>query len=168
MSTKYLLTIILIFFLSACATGPGDNISDPNASMVIIGAESLAMDPDGHVYERQQQFVEQLGLKNMATGIIYPVPLGFNHGIATVPAGTYCIDNLDGLQYCGQPLFELKPGVVLNAGYFVFAVNRRNGKYKLYKAGVYGDELMSTQTKDQLKAIQRFKDAHPVTAVQAP
>lgn len=157
--------ILTITLLSACATsGAIPDTSDPNASMVIIGVHDIRMDPDGHVY-REGQAVYGLSLKNMKTGDLYPIVLTFDHAVATVPAGIYCVNSFKPYSnveypYCGQPLFELKPGVVSNAGYFEFAVDLRDGKYKLLEGAVRGDSLEKDLSETQLAAIQKFKEAH--------
>lgn len=167
----YLLLILTIAVIGGCATsGAIPDISDPNASMVIIGVQNLRMDPDGHVYPEGQS-VYGLSLKNMKTGDLYPINLTFNRAIAVLPAGIYCVNsfkpyvNLE-YPYCGQPLFELKPGVISNAGYFTFAIDFRDGRYKLYESSKGGNSLFDDLSDTQLSALQRFKDAHPSTSRQ--
>lgn len=162
-----LLFISCSFFLpmlTGCVTtGNLKNINSSN-SLLIIGAQLHRMDSKGNVYS-ENYVVTALSVKNLDNQHVYNIGLNFNYAITTLPAGTYCLNNISPysnvtLDYCGKPFFELKPDKVTNAGYFVFAVDYPDHNYKLTNAFVDPQYLYNHLSKMERESLGRFINEH--------
>lgn len=171
MNIRSLLTLLSVLLLSACASGSGTGpATSPDDGMVIIGVRISDMDAKGHV-SNGSMFATYVTLKNVSTGTTRRIALESNHSVAELPAGIYCVNAFEldvryEISYCGQPFFEIKPGVVSNAGYFDFAVDFRDHKFRLSEAAIDGDDLAQSLSSREHAAIKAFNDAHG--AVNSP
>lgn len=125
----------------------------PKAAL-LIGAVGVSMDNRGRPLGKREPMF-QMEIKNLDTRKRYKVDLGTDgYDLLAVEPGTYCINyfrlyaNLR-FEMCrrGQERltrFRAWPGMLTNAGYFVFGIEfttDRGQNYRLFEAWAYQDEL---------------------------
>ena len=150
--------------LAGCASNASQSSADVGQGMLVIGVVLYDMNEAGRVDVGSGQYaVNSLSVKSLSNGQMYDIQLTSNHGMATLPAGTYCVNsilpqNYAPLTYCAQPFFKVSPGKILVAGYVDFAVNFPTHSYKLVDSfnnpqGLF-DSLSKTD-KDTLATFSR-------------
>jgi len=166
--SAFIFCVCILFTLAGCATAVSNAGTDSSDSMLIIGASLHRMDPDGHVYQ-ENYLLDSLSVKNLDTAHVYNIGLTYNHAVSTLPQGIYCVNTISPysnitLDYCGKPFFKLDPGKVVNAGYFVFAIDYPHHRYKLTKAFSDPQGLYGSLTKMEQESINRFIGNHKHTS----
>lgn len=165
MSCKHGLRILcLALVLSGCASSGGWVSGNTGDGMLVTGAMLHTMDSAGRVDTTQYPLVA-LSVKNLGNGRVYSLPLDSGHGLAALPAGTYCVNSVSPedyatLTFCGQPYFTLTPGKIVFTGYFVFAVNLSTHTYKLVDSFIDPQGLANALTSEEKQQLQSFADSH--------
>jgi hypothetical protein len=133
--------------------------------MLVIGTVLHDMDGAGRVGSAQYT-VDSLSVKNLDDGKVYDTALTSNHGIASLPAGTYCVnsirpENAAPLVYCAQPFFKLNPGKILVAGILEFAVNLPTHSYKLVNSFMNPQSLFDSLSQSEKDTLAGFSNKAP-------
>jgi hypothetical protein len=162
--------IVVVFAaLLGCASDSSSSGVSPTDSLIMIGVELTRMDPNGSA-SNQGEMLVALSLREVTTGQVHHIELtGEDHAVAVLPAGIYCLNELNPydtmtLTYCREPFFQLKPGEVENAGYFVFSIDFRNQKFKLNNSFLDMKGLESSLNLREKNLIEKFRKSHETAA----
>lgn len=134
MRGKYFLILLCVALVMAgCATTPP--AGNTGQGMLVIGVVLHGMNGAGQP-DADQYPVSAMSVKNLNTGQTFNIQLSSNHGLASLPAGIYCVNSITPtkgarLVYCAQPFFNVNAGKILVAGYIEFAINLPSQTYKL-------------------------------------
>lgn len=128
----------IVTFLAGCVSTTYAVAANPGNGMLVIGVLLHDMNGAGQVGSGLYP-VSSVAVKNLDTGRVDSIQLSSSHGIATLSAGTYCVDSLlrpngDALTYCAQPYFKVNAGKIVVAGFIEFALNPPTHTYKLVSA----------------------------------
>ena len=158
----------IVALLAACASTGHAIAGNPGNGMLVIGVLLHEMNAAGQVGSGLYP-VSSVAVRNLDTGHVDAIQLSSNHGIATLSAGTYCVDSLlrpngDALTYCAQPYFKVNPGKILVAGFIEFALNPPTHTYKL--VGAFTDpqglfDSLPASAKDRLANFSQNETPAP-------
>ncbi|MGB9429947.1 MAG: hypothetical protein WCC11_08765 [Gammaproteobacteria bacterium] len=167
MRTKYLFAIACVMFIcfAGCASTDGEPAGTSNNGALVIGVVLNDMDYVGRV-DSAQYPVSQMSVKNLTSGQVYDIYLTSNHGIATLPSGTYCFNSLrpqgsTPLVYCAKPFFSINAGKILVAGFFEFAVNFHTRSYKLVDSFTNPQGLFDSLSQSEKDTLAGFSNKNP-------
>ena len=166
MSVKRIFVICccLLPLVAACASDNSMSNNDSGDGMLLLGARLDGMNATGGPTGIRYQ-VSMASVKNLSTGKVYGVTLDDNHGLAQIPAGTYCFNSItpkngSALVYCGKPYFTLAPHKIMVTGYFVFGVDfANNTQYTLNQAMLDKQGLFNSLSKTEVKTLEDFDSA---------
>ncbi|MDE2070727.1 MAG: hypothetical protein KGJ04_05640 [Gammaproteobacteria bacterium] len=150
----------IVAFLAACASTSHAVAGNPGNGMLVIGVLLHDMNAAGQL-DSGLYPVSSVAVKNLDTGHVDAIQLSSNHGIATLSAGTYCVDSLlrpngDALTYCAQPYFKVNPGKILVVGFIEFALNPPTHTYKLVGAFTDPQGLFDSLPQNDKDALANF------------
>ncbi|HKS93320.1 MAG TPA: hypothetical protein VJS16_01535 [Gammaproteobacteria bacterium] len=158
----------IVAFLAACASTSHAVAGNPGNGMLVIGVLLHEMNAAGQMGSGLYP-VSSVAVRNLDTGHVDAIQLSSNHGIATLSAGTYCVDSLlrpngDTLTYCAQPYFKVNAGKILVAGFIEFALNPPTHTYKL--VGAFTDpqglfDSLPADAKDRLADFSQNETPAP-------
>lgn len=158
----------IVAFLAACASTSHAVAGNPGNGMLVIGVLLHEMNAAGQMGSGLYP-VSSVAVRNLDTGHVDAIQLSSNHGIATLSAGTYCVDSLlrpngDTLTYCAQPYFKVNASKILVAGFIEFALNPPTHTYKL--VGAFTDpqglfDSLPADAKDRLADFSQNETPAP-------
>lgn len=161
MRHKHILALVCAAaILNGCASTSNTSSSNTGNGMLVIGVVLHGMNDAGQV-DSGQYPVSSLSVKNLDDGQSYDIQLSANHGMATLPAGTYCVNSIvpqngASLTYCAQPFFKIDAGKILVAGYFEFAENLPTHSYKLVDSFTNPQGLFDSLSQTDKDTLARF------------
>ena len=155
-------TLCAAAILAGCASNSDQATANAGQGMLVIGVVLNDMN-DADQVDGGQHAVNSLSVKNLDNGQSYDIQLTSNHGMATLPAGTYCVNSIlprhyVSLSYCAKPFFKVAAGKILVAGYFDFAVDMPTHSYTLVDSFTNPQGLfdsLSQADKDTLASFSR-------------
>lgn len=148
--------------LAGCASNSDQPTTSAGQGMLVIGVVLNDMNDAGQV-DGGRHAVNFLSVKDLDDGQVYDILLTSNHGVATLPAGTYCVNSLmprhyASLSYCAKPFFKVAAGKILVAGYFEFALDMPTHSYTLVNSFTNPQGLfdsLSQSAKHRLASFSR-------------
>lgn len=152
----------IVAFLAGCASTSHAVAGNPGNGMLVIGVLLHEMNAAGQVGSGLYP-VNSVAVRNLDTGQVDSIQLDSNHGIATLSAGTYCVDSVlrpngETLSYCARPYFRVDAGKILVAGFVEFALNRPTHTYKLVGAFTNPQGLFDSLPSDAKDRLANFSE----------